>query len=195
MEAPEEPLSMKERDGSRPLLSFVGRLSDQKGIDVLMDALDSYPGDPGFDLAIAGKGELSDWLNERHAASNLGSIVSVLGLVSESEKRWLYENSAAIIIPSRFEGLPTVLLESMHSGTPVVMADVNGLGALVEGYGCGLSVPMEDHTSLAEAMKESAMADSQTRSEWGLAGRKAADSYLWSSVTDSVLEVYHRVVG
>ena len=54
---------------------------------------------------------------------------------------------------------------------------------------------MEGHTSLAEAMKESAMADSQTRSEWGLAGRKAADSYLWSSVTDSVLEVYHRVVG
>lgn len=190
----EEPADLSERDGARPLISFVGRMSFQKGLDVLMDAMDSYDRDPGFDLAIAGKGELTEWLHERLSESSAKQHISVLGLVSDSEKRWLYENSDCIVIPSRFEGLPTVLLESMHSGTPVVMADVNGLGALVEGYGCGLSVPSEDHTSLAEAMEEAALADSQTRSDWGSAGREASDSYLWASVTDRVLEVYRRVV-
>ena len=132
---PDEPPMLSPRDKIRPLVSFVGRLSDQKGVDVLMDAMDSYDGDPGFDLAIAGKGELSDWLAERHSRSSSKERITVLGLVSEAEKRWLYENSAAIAIPSRFEGLPTVLLESMHAGTPVIMADVNGLGGMVERSG------------------------------------------------------------
>ena len=192
---PDEPPMLSPRDKSRPLVSFVGRLSDQKGVDVLMDAMDSYDGDPGFDLAIAGKGELSDWLAERHSRSSSKERITVLGLVSEAEKRWLYENSAAIAIPSRFEGLPTVLLESMHAGTPVIMADVNGLGGMVERSGCGLSVPCEDHHALASAIKTACLSDDKTRSDWGSAGREAARDYQWDRVTDRVLEVYRGVVG
>ena len=192
---PDEPPMLSLRDKSRPLVSFVGRLSDQKGVDVLMDAMDSYDGDPGFDLAIAGKGELSDWLAERHSRSSSKERITVLGLVSEAEKRWLYENSAAIAIPSRFEGLPTVLLESMHAGTPVIMADVNGLGGMVERSGCGLSVPCEDHHALASAIKTACLSDDKTRSDWGSAGREAARDYQWDRVTDRVLEVYRGVLG
>ena len=192
---PDEPPMLSPRDKSRPLVSFVGRLSDQKGVDVLMDAMDSYDGDPGFDLAIAGKGELSDWLAERHSRSSSKERITVLGLVSEAEKRWLYENSAAIAIPSRFEGLPTVLLESMHAGTPVIMADVNGLGGMVERSGSGLSVPCEDHHALASAIKTACLSDDKTRSDWGSAGREAARDYQWDRVTDRVLEVYRGVLG
>mgnify|MGYP001316597519 FL=1 len=191
----EQPPGLEGRDESRPLVSFVGRLSDQKGVDVLMDAFDSYDGDPGFDLAIAGKGELSGWLDERHSQSSARDRISVLGLVSDAQKRWLYENSAAIAIPSRFEGLPTVLLEAMHAGTPVVMADVNGLGSMVERCGSGISVPSEDHSSLASAISEVALADGEARSRWGSAGREASREYRWDRVTDRVLEVYRRVVG
>ena len=192
---PEQPSGLVDRVQSRPLVSFVGRLSDQKGVDVLMDAFDSYGEDPGFDLAIAGKGELSGWLEDRHSRSSARDRISVLGLVSDAEKRWLYENSAAIAIPSRFEGLPTVLLEAMHAGTPVVMADVNGLGGLVEGCGSGLSVPSEDPPSLATAISEVALADSEARSRWGSAGQEASREYQWDRVTDRVLEVYRKVVG
>ena len=189
------PAALADRDSSRPLLAFVGRLSEQKGVDVLMDAMDAFDGEPRFDLAIAGKGELADWLDGRHAQAKSKSSVSVLGLVSDAEKRWLYENATAVVIPSRFEGLPTVLLEAMHSGTPVVMADVNGLGALVDEAGSGLSVTMEDPASLASAMTEVARADADRLAELGAGGVAASQSYLWSSVTDSVLEVYRRVVG
>ena len=194
-EPAEAPQALVSRDQSRPLISFVGRMSFQKGLDVLMDAMDSYGGDPGFDLAIAGKGELSDWLAQRHSTSLAKQSITILGLVSDSEKRWLYENSQCITIPSRFEGLPTVMLEAMHSGTPVVMADVNGLGPMLEGSGSGISVPPEDPSSLASAMAHVAKADEQTTSSWGSSGRDASRDYQWDRVTDRILEVYRRVIG
>jgi len=179
----------------KPLVTFVGRLSNQKGIDVLMDAMDSYQSEPDFHLAIAGKGELGNWLLDRHQSAKYKDSVSVLGLVSDSEKRWLYENSDAVVIPSRFEGLPTVLLEAMNSAAPVVMSDVNGLGKLVEQTGSGLVVPKEDHYSLAKAMLEATNAGKERKSEWGSNGSLASQSYLWSTITDRVLEVYQRVVA
>ena len=82
----------------------------------------------------------------------------------------MYENSDCVVIPSRFEGLPTVLLEAMHAGTPVVMADVNGLGRLVGECGSGLSVPSEDPESLALAMSRVMEADEDQASAWGTPG-------------------------
>jgi glycosyltransferase involved in cell wall biosynthesis len=83
----------------------------------------------------------------------------------------------------------------MHSGTPVVMADVNGLGALVDEAGSGLSVPMEDPASLASTMADVARSDADRLAGWGAEGVAMSRSYLWPSVTDSVLEVYRGVVG
>ena len=194
-EAPKRPSSLPRREDSRPLISFVGRLSFQKGLDVLMDAMESYGSDPGFHLAIAGKGELSGWLEDRHARSNAKGNISVLGLVTDAEKRWMYENSDCVVIPSRFEGLPTVLLEAMHAGTPVVMADVNGLGGLVGECGSGLSVPCEDPESLALAMSRVMEADEDQASAWKDSGKSASRDYQWDRVTDRVLGVYRRVLG
>jgi len=194
-EPAECPSSLLSLDGSRPLISFVGRMSFQKGLDVLMDAMESFDSDPGFDLAIAGKGELSDWLADRRASSRAKKHISILGLVSDSEKRWLFENSKCIVIPSRFEGLPTVLLEAMHTGTPVVMTQVNGLGKMVEEAGSGLSIPSEDPDSLASAMRSIIEAGSDTRSLWASSGKEASKEYQWKRVTDRVLDVYRRVIG
>ena len=160
-----------------------------------MDAMDSYGSNPGFHLAIAGKGQLCGWLEDRHANSSAKENISVLGLVTDAEKRWMYENSACVVIPSRFEGLPTVLLEAMHAGTPVVMADVNGLGGLVQECGCGLSVPCEDPDSLAQAMSRVMEAGADQASAWGGSGKSASRDYQWDRVTDRVLEVYRRVLG
>tara|TARA_B100000683_G_scaffold231523_1_gene233121 strand:+ start:2574 stop:3656 length:1083 start_codon:yes stop_codon:yes gene_type:complete len=194
-EASKRPSSLPRREESMPLMSFVGRLSFQKGLDVLMDAMESYGSDPGFHLAIAGKGQLSGWLEDRHSKSSARQNISVLGLVTDAEKRWMYENSDCVVIPSRFEGLPTVLLEAMHAGTPVVMANVNGLGRLVEECGCGLSVPCEDPESLALGMSRVMEAGEDQASAWGDSGKSASRDYQWDRVTDRILGVYRRVLG
>ena len=138
----------------RPLLVFVGRLSEQKGLDVLMDAWDSLcqQGEPNARLAIAGSGELNEWLDDRIASSTYPQSIAKLGRVEDSEKRWLFEQAKGVLIPSRFEGLPTVLLEAMHAGAPTVMADVNDLGRLVTEPNAGLSVTPGDSNGLVEAI-------------------------------------------
>lgn len=190
----EQPQGLRE---NRILLTFIGRLSEQKGLDVLLDAWDviAESGDPGFDLAIAGKGELKYWLDERVSSAQHNEGLRVLGLVSEGEKRWLLENSRGIIIPSRFEGLPTVMLEAMHAGTPVMMADVNDLGKLVSEPGAGLSVPSENAPGVAKAMKSISEADETQVSAWGKAGVQASEEYMWPVITKNVLSVYQRVLG
>tara|TARA_B100000945_G_scaffold268692_1_gene229267 strand:+ start:3196 stop:4350 length:1155 start_codon:yes stop_codon:yes gene_type:complete len=182
--------------GDRKLLTFIGRLSEQKGLDILMDAwgLVVENSDPGFDLAIAGKGELGDWLGERIENSDQNQAIHRLGLVSEGEKRWLLENSTGIVIPSRFEGLPTVMLEAMYANAPVIMADVNDLGRLVTEPEAGFSVESGNSVELANAMTRLISTSQKKLNNLGKAGHKAAKSYMWPVITKDVLAVYRRVL-
>ena len=191
----EKPSGLVEL-GDRKLLTFVGRLSEQKGLDVLMDAWDllAEDSDTGFDLAIAGKGELGDWLTERVEKSPQKHAIHRLGLVSEGEKRWLLENSTGIVIPSRFEGLPTVMLEAMYANAPVIMADVNDLGRLVTEPNAGFSVESGNSVQLADAMSQLISLSAEELENLGNAGHKASKSYMWPVISKDVLAVYSRVL-
>ena len=185
------PVSIEEH----PLFVFVGRLSEQKGLDVLMDAWDMlcHQGEPNACLAIAGSGELDAWLDKRIASSKYPDSIAKLGRVDDAEKRWLFEQAKGVLIPSRFEGLPTVLLEAMHAGAPTVMADVNDLGRLVTEPNAGLSVAPGDSQDLLKAIKTLLQADDDQIKQWSENGHEASKPYLWSNVVDDLLEVYKRV--
>jgi len=189
------PSTLPSNIEEHPLLVFVGRLSEQKGLDVLMDAWDllCQLGEPEARLAIAGSGELNQWLDERIASSTYPDSIVKLGRVEDCEKRWLFEQAKGVLIPSRFEGLPTVLLEAMHAGAPVVMSDVNDLGRLVTEPNAGLSVSPGDATELVHAIETLLGSDDAQCSTWSENGRKASKPYLWSNVVDDLLEVYQRV--
>ena len=189
------PSTLPIDEQERPLLVFVGRLSEQKGLDVLMDAWDSLcqQGEPNARLAIAGSGELNEWLDDRIASSTYPQSIAKLGRVEDSEKRWLFEQAKGVLIPSRFEGLPTVLLEAMHAGAPTVMADVNDLGRLVTEPNAGLSVTPGDSNELVEAINALLEADEGQLKTWSENGQEASKPYLWSNIVDDLLKVYKRV--
>jgi phosphatidylinositol alpha-mannosyltransferase len=189
------PSTLPIDEQERPLLVFVGRLSEQKGLDVLMDAWDSLcqQGEPNARLAIAGSGELNEWLDDRIASSTYPQSIAKLGRVEDSEKRWLFEQAKGVLIPSRFEGLPTVLLEAMHAGAPTVMADVNDLGRLVTEPNAGLSVTPGDSNELVEAINALLEADENQLKTWSENGQEASKPYLWSNIVDDLLKVYKRV--
>ncbi len=189
------PSTLPADEQDRPLLVFVGRLSEQKGLDVLMDAWDSLcqQGEPNARLAIAGSGELNEWLDDRIASSTYPQSIAKLGRVEDSEKRWLFEQAKGVLIPSRFEGLPTVLLESMHAGAPTVMADVNDLGRLVTEPNAGLSVTPGDSDGLVQAISTLLEADENQLKTWSENGQEASKPYLWSNIVDDLLKVYKRV--
>ena len=189
------PSKLPTDAGGLPLLVFVGRLSEQKGLDVLMDAWESLcqQGEPKARLAIAGSGEMNEWLEERIAASTYPQSIAKLGRVEDAEKRWLFENAKGVLIPSRFEGLPTVLLEAMHAGAPTVMADVNDLGRLVTEPNAGLSVTPGNSDGLVQAINALLEADENQLKAWSENGQEASKPYLWSNIVEDLLKVYKRV--
>lgn len=186
----------KNIEHERPILTFIGRLSEQKGLDVLLNAweISGSNSKPNFDLIIAGKGELKEWLDGRVNDIKFSNQIHVLGVVSELEKQWLFENSTGIVIPSRFEGLPTVLLEAMHNKLPVIMSDVNELGELVNNAKCGLSFKSGSNIELSKIMNELIISSKKQLNEWGDAGNIAAEKYLWVNITKEILKLYNRIL-
>jgi glycosyltransferase involved in cell wall biosynthesis len=104
------------------MVLFVGRLSAEKGADLMLSA---WPRTGGLKLVVVGDGPLRSELEHR-----AGSSVSFLGYRSPAEVRSLMLRSRALVFPSlAYENQPVVLLEAMSAGLPVV---ASGSGAIPE---------------------------------------------------------------
>jgi len=114
----------------RPKILFAGRLSREKGLPLLIEAcgLVRAPGMP-LELAIAGDGPLRGWLQEQAGSK---SWIHPLGRVPHSELMELMTHCDLLAIASAYEGLPTVLLEAVCAGLPVVSTNVGRARELLE---------------------------------------------------------------
>jgi len=138
--------------GSGPHLVTAGRICRQKGFDLLIDAMPAVLRRfPDAQLVILGEGPLEAEL--RKQAQNLGLQEKVAFLGFQANP-WLYiKHADAFILPSRFEGLPNVLLEALALGTPVVVSDCpGGIREIRESVGNMAVVPPENPGALAEAI-------------------------------------------
>ncbi len=157
-------------------LCAVARLSEQKGLPILIDACAVLRrAGVAFELRIGGDGPLRARLEERIAALDLGGCVKLLGWLSGSETRALMEESRALVLSSFAEGLPVVLMESMALGRPVVATRITGIPELVRDGENGFLVTAADVEGLAAAMQRVLDADP---ADLGAMGRKGRDAVL-----------------
>jgi glycosyltransferase involved in cell wall biosynthesis len=128
-----------------PLAVCVGRLTRQKGQDVLLAAWPAVRSlCPNALLALVGDGELGPWLERRAPAG-------VLFVGPVSDVRPWYAASTVVALPSRWEGLPLTLLEALGVGRSVVGSDVPGIARELP-PGAGAIVPTGDIAALATAL-------------------------------------------
>ena len=134
-------------------LVCVGRLSEQKGQLLLLDAMRQVL-DSGlsFDLVLAGDGDLRPALEARVRHLGLERHVRITGWISGGEVRTELLAARALVLPSFAEGLPVVIMEAMALRRPVVTTFVAGIPELVRNGDCGWLVPAGDVTALAEAI-------------------------------------------
>jgi glycosyltransferase involved in cell wall biosynthesis len=112
----------------RPFFLFLGRLSPEKGADLFVALARKNP-QSGF--VMAGGGPLLEGLKQ-----NCPSNLVFAGFVSDSEKAWLYENTAALVISSRVpENSPMVIFESHPYNTPIVFPPDGGAEEIVKYLG------------------------------------------------------------
>ena len=165
-------------------LLTVARLELIKGIDVLLHAL-ATARERGTEvhLTIAGDGTQRDALVALVRTLALRNV-EFLGAVSPHAVGHLMQKAHAVVLPSRGEGLPVVLIEAMANGRAVIAARSGGIGEVVTDGCTGLLVNPEQPGQLADAIVRMA-ADLPALVRMGAAGRRAWEAGGWTP--DAVL--------
>jgi glycosyltransferase involved in cell wall biosynthesis len=172
----------------QPLAICVGRLSRQKGQDVLLDAWPTVTrAVPGAMLVLVGSGEDRDALAER----------AVPGVTFAGERDDVPDWLAAadvVVNSSRWEGMSLAILEAMARGRSIIATDVAGSREAV-GDEAGAIVPPEDPDALAAAIAKR-LSDAALREAEGRAARaRAVRSHDVRRTTAQVAELYEDLVG
>jgi glycosyltransferase involved in cell wall biosynthesis len=159
-----------------PLIALaVGRLTQQKGFDLLLRAWAEVGADKdGWVLRIVGGGE--EALTLQILANQLGieSTVVFVGQVRDMERE--YRSASLYVMSSRSEGLPMTLLEAQHFGLPSVSTDCPTGPREVLSGGSGLLVKSEDPTALAAGLTN-LLSNPKKRSEMAAAAKNNALRY------------------
>jgi len=175
---------------------FVGRVTSDKGIPELTEAFSKISHRfPDLRLVLAGCFEDEDPLP---AATRIyletHSRVIFVGGVHDTAP--YYAMADVVVLPSRREGLPLVVLEAQAAGKPVVGAAATGIVDIVVDNETGLLVPVGDVPALAAAMAR-LITDKALATRLGLAGqeqvkRKFRQEQIWQGLHRAYLEVLQR---
>jgi len=154
--APGNGTAARERLGlpiDRPIALWVGRMVPVKGLDLLLAAWHGVQADAGGSaplLVLAGDGEQRAMLEL--AAAALPDRVRFVGSVPNASLPEWYRAADLVVLPSRSEGAPNVLVEGLACGTPFVASDVGGIAGLLEPN--SRVVPAGDIPALANALRD-----------------------------------------
>lgn len=158
------------------VVGSIGRLAEEKGYPFLLEAfarvLDSHP---EVCLLLVGDGPLGPEL--RAHAETLGIASHVVFAGSQTDIEAILAGLDLFVSSSLWEGLSTVLLESMAAGTPVVATDIAGTREIIHRGQNGWLVPPADAAALAQAIRE-ALENEATRERF--AGRAREDVRAFS---------------
>ncbi|MEW5989149.1 MAG: glycosyltransferase [Chloroflexota bacterium] len=163
------------------LILAVGRLIEKKGFEDLIWACALLAGQ-GLDFRcdIIGKGDLREKLRELITTLNLEDRVRLVGPKSQDEVLEAYRQAAVFALPcvvgsdGNRDGLPTVLLEAMATGLPVVSTNLTGVPEIISHNEDGLLVPPGDPQALAAALTQ-LLSDPALRQRLATAGRRKVE--------------------
>jgi glycosyltransferase involved in cell wall biosynthesis len=159
---------------------FLGRFGVRKGSADVLRAVAGLP----VELVMAGDGEVSE---TRALAARLGVQAEIRDWLTPAERDDLLASAHVFVLPSRDEGLPMALLESMGHGLVPVVSPVGSIGEVVKDGENGLLVQPGDVTALTEALK-SLLADEGLRERLSKAARATVEPFAIESYMDKMVE-------
>jgi starch synthase len=199
-------------DSSVPYVLFVGRITRQKGVTHLADAIRYLPRDTQVVLCAGAPdtpeiaAELRQKVDEARAHSS--RIVWIEKMVTKSEAIQLYSNAQVFCCPSVYEPFGIINLEAMACRTAVVASSTGGIKEVVVDGETGYLVPFEqdpttsfpthpDQFARDLAAKISALlADPKLCARFGDAGRRRVEQiFSWDAIANQTIELYRKLIA
>jgi glycogen synthase len=181
----------------RKVILYVGRLVQQKGVHILLDAFEKLNREKihNLSLIIVGEGPLKKSLLAAVNSRGLQENIHLIGFVDESTLLALYRSANICVIPSIYEPFGIVALEAMASGVPIVVSNVGGLSEIVENGITGLEFSAGDANSLVAAIRrlleEPLLAESLTQRGYN---SLVVRGYDWDLVAKKTIQIYNQAI-
>ncbi|MEM1661171.1 MAG: glycosyltransferase family 4 protein [Candidatus Bathyarchaeia archaeon] len=181
-----------ELDGD-PAILYVGRISWEKGIDVLVKALKLLKEDfKGVRVHIVGSGSSIRNVILLAKRLNVDSYIEFHGSVSHYTLPFIFRGADVFVLLSRVESFGMVLLEAMGCGLPVVASEVGGIPEIIKNYENGILVKPEDPIQLSKSIREIYF-DKALRRKLSMNSMKTASKYSWENIVMMYLKLYEQV--
>ncbi len=182
----------KASEGDSGYILFIGRLSDEKGVDILIKAMQANPDIP---LKIAGSGNYRPQLEALSAGLGLTNI-EFLGSKYGDELEMLFSNCRFVVVPSIWhENFPYVMMEAFARGKAVIGSDKGGIPEYITEGETGFVFPSHDSKTLANHIRQ-LFNDPKKAREMGLKAKALADSQFTDLIFYQRLSaVYEKVAG
>lgn len=176
-------------------LLFVGRLTPQKAPLDLLTAFQLMPKElqKQATLTYVGDGRLRSALESAIAHTGLGDRVTCVGQV-ENVTDYMAD-STMLVLPSKWEGVPNVVLEAMANALPVVATDVDGTSEVITNDQTGWLVPQESPQALAARIAV-VLADSKARARVSVAAQEhVRKHFTWDAAVDRYDRLLRRLLS
>lgn len=171
---------------------FVGRFAFNKGLDVLITVarrLEAEGRSSDYRFELAGDGPLLT----TYQAMGLPGNVSLLGRVDDDRLFQLYGECDALLLPTRFEGMPTVVLEAMGRSRPVLVSDVGATAELVDANN-GFLLRKGDPEDLYKRIIEFGALSPEQRAKMGRTSwQMARERFDWTVVTPGFIRLFKEI--
>jgi len=170
---------------------FIGRLIPRKGFERVIRSLPEVQKKvhEAFEVEVVGSGEHRKKLDDVAQALGVAEQIKYVGTVPYDELEKSYQQADIFVLTSLSEGMPSVILEAMGCGLPVVASDVGGNNELVSDGWNGYLIRGDDSSKLANDLVQ-LIDDENLRSEMGQRSREMAKQYNWAEIMRQYNELY-----
>ena len=196
----------------QPYVLFVGRITRQKGVTHLVEAIQYLP--PGIQVVLCAGApdtpEIATEMREKVEAARLlnPNVVWIEKMVTKPEAIQLYSNASVFCCPSVYEPFGIINLEAMACRAPVVASATGGILEVVVDGETGYLVPFEQDPvtsfplhpetfarDLAEKIS-ALLADPVKAKQFGEAGRRRVEeTFAWSAIAEQTIQLYHQLLA
>lgn len=182
-------------DSEEKMVFFVGRLVQEKGVQVLIDAIPEILSQyANTKFIIAGKGPKTEELKDQVYQIGVADRCYFTGFIDDESRNNLYQVCDLAVFPSLYEPFGIVALEAMAARVPVLVTNVGGMGEIIQDGVDGIKVIPGSSHELAQGILRVLHDPKLAKKVKENGYQKAIDQYNWPNIAQKTGKVYERVL-